>query len=392
MPRDFYVKPADVAGKYLEARRARKKEEAFDREQPIRERTMEAQAKAAETAAKQGELNYQDAKTQRYAQMGYGILDAADTGQGFDAKRGLAAAAHTEKFLRESGDIEGADNLRRLMAQGGEAMLGTLGQFVSGAQAAGALSMPGQELRPQQKFTSPEWVPDPEDPTREIRSTFDQTTGKTIVDPTVSRPRKKELTEAEKQSLAAAEARGREIGTAEGQAAAAEIVGSDAFREAQADEAKKVKEEAAAIAQDRNKKNEARWQVEDIDKAIAMIDANPGLTTGMLGGQILANIGGTPAHDLNVLLGGITADLSLDEMQKMRAASPTGSTGLGQVTEAEHKIMRDRIAAVEQSTSPPILKRSLERLRRTYIDLIHDGEMPEDPVSTERNFEEEYGL
>jgi hypothetical protein len=63
--------------------------------------------------------------------MGYGILEAADTGEGFDPKRGLAAAAQIKQFLIDSGDTEGAENLDRLMRAGPDAMFGAMNTLVS---------------------------------------------------------------------------------------------------------------------------------------------------------------------------------------------------------------------------------------------------------------------
>jgi hypothetical protein len=54
MPQDFTVQPANIGGSFLRGRSRVK-----------RLRQQEAQTQAAETGAKQAEINYQDAKTQR---------------------------------------------------------------------------------------------------------------------------------------------------------------------------------------------------------------------------------------------------------------------------------------------------------------------------------------
>ena len=109
---------------------------------------------------------------------------------------------------------------------------------------------------------------------------------------------------------------------------------------------------------------------EDINRAINAVQNNPGLTTGALGG-LMSNVPGTKAGDVAGLVNTIKANSSFDKMQQMRAASPTGSTGLGAVTQAEHKLLQDAIGELQQSRSSTQFLANLDRVRRMRLEMIH---------------------
>lgn len=112
--------------------------------------------------------------------------------------------------------------------------------------------------------------------------------------------------------------------------------------------------------------------IEDIDRALEKIAANPELTTGPIG-AITEGVSGLPAHDVNKLITTVKANAGFDRLQAMRDASPTGGA-LGQVSERELDFLNSAIGNLEQSQSMPQLVENLQRVRRIYTEIVHGPE------------------
>lgn len=108
---------------------------------------------------------------------------------------------------------------------------------------------------------------------------------------------------------------------------------------------------------------------EDITRAKNIIDSSDLPTTGYAG-NILSNIGGTGAHDLQQVLQGIKANIGFDRLQVMRDNSPTGGA-LGQVAVQELEALQATYGSVLQSQSTEQLKYNLDRLNNVYLDVVH---------------------
>tara|TARA_R110000764_G_scaffold203512_1_gene288729 strand:- start:1183 stop:2484 length:1302 start_codon:yes stop_codon:yes gene_type:complete len=107
--------------------------------------------------------------------------------------------------------------------------------------------------------------------------------------------------------------------------------------------------------------------MEDVDRAVERIKDSPWFSTGFLGGQVFANIGGTHANDIRLLLSGIKANLSF---RRLRAIKESGAT-LGQVSEVEINLLMDSYGSVEQSQSPEQLIYNLKRVKEMYNVALH---------------------
>jgi len=107
---------------------------------------------------------------------------------------------------------------------------------------------------------------------------------------------------------------------------------------------------------------------EDIDQAIKIIQANPKSTTGLYGS--LASKFGGQAGDLAGMLQTAKARVSFDELQKMRAASPTGGA-LGNVSDKDMAALQAVQGSLEQSRTPEQLLYNLERVQRMRHEIIH---------------------
>jgi len=107
---------------------------------------------------------------------------------------------------------------------------------------------------------------------------------------------------------------------------------------------------------------------EDIDQAIKIIQANPKSTTGLYGS--LASKFGGQAGDLAGMLQTAKARVSFDELQKMRAASPTGGA-LGNVSDKDMAALQAVQGSLEQSRTPEQLLYNLDRVQRMRHEIIH---------------------
>ena len=108
---------------------------------------------------------------------------------------------------------------------------------------------------------------------------------------------------------------------------------------------------------------------EDIDRALALIDKNPH-AVGWWGNQ-LKGLSGSSPHSLAALLQTIRANVGAAEINALRAGSGNGSTGLGAITEGEHRIMQALLGNLEQSLSQKEIVYNLKRLRKAYVGLIN---------------------
>lgn len=113
---------------------------------------------------------------------------------------------------------------------------------------------------------------------------------------------------------------------------------------------------------------------EDIDRALNQIEKYPGMTTGAFS-SVLKKIpivgGSTQAGEVESLLSTIKASSSLEKLNQMRANSPTGASGLGAVTQGEHKLLQDAIGSLDQSQDAKSVLYNLDRIKRIRHEIIH---------------------
>lgn len=112
--------------------------------------------------------------------------------------------------------------------------------------------------------------------------------------------------------------------------------------------------------------------LEDVDRAVAAIEENPTLTTGLIG-EWTKGIAGTPAKKVENLLQTVRANAAFDRLQQMRDASPTGGA-LGGVAIEELNLLKNAIGSLEQSNDSEDLVYNLRRVQKIYEDIIHGPE------------------
>ncbi|TPL87125.1 hypothetical protein [Mesorhizobium sp. B2-3-12] len=126
--------------------------------------------------------------------------------------------------------------------------------------------------------------------------------------------------------------------------------------------------QVAAKSQTRNAS--ADIVVDDIDRALANIDASPMLNTGV-GAAVTGAVPGTPAFNTSALIDTVKANAGFDKLQAMREASPTGGA-LGAVSDAENHMLQAAIGNLNTSQNTEQLQYNLKRVSNIYRDII-DG-------------------
>lgn len=131
-----------------------------------------------------------------------------------------------------------------------------------------------------------------------------------------------------------------------------------------------------ADTREKQEKQVANVVVQDIDRAVSLIDRSPFTTTGTVG-PLMARIGGTDANNVRALVDTVKANAGFAELQKMRNNSPTGGA-LGNVSEREIAYLQATIGNMEQSQTAEQFKDNLQRVKNAYLDIIHgEGKGPD---------------
>jgi hypothetical protein len=138
-----------------------------------------------------------------------------------------------------------------------------------------------------------------------------------------------------------------------------------------------VKLQTQQQAQEPGAKASAQHVLRAIDDARTIATTSTLPTTGIIGGA-LKNVY-QPGKDLDATLNTIKAGVSLDKLSAMRAASPSGASGLGAVTEGEHRLLQASIAALDQSQGTPQFLRNLQHVEDTYNWVVNRTSPNEPP-------------
>ena len=142
------------------------------------------------------------------------------------------------------------------------------------------------------------------------------------------------------------------------------IPGSPTDLKQQAAAQKQTSTDSAEQARSEAQATSGTLVLEEIDRAISLIEENPILTTGV-GAQISRGIAGTPAANLEQLIAPVQANIGFDRLGRMRDESPTGGA-LGQVAVKELEFLQAVRGSLSQQQSAPQLLENLKRLSKEY--------------------------
>jgi hypothetical protein len=171
----------------------------------------------------------------------------------------------------------------------------------------------------------------------------------------------------------------------EGEAAqilwATETLANPAATAAQKDAARRIleKKEPRDIRSDRVKtekyadtylgrvKEQNQFTIPDIQSAIDQIDEGGVFVAGNIA-RIIRGVPiiGQAATDLEKTMESIQAKVGFDKMLQLKETSPTGSTGLGAVSNAEQRLLQAVKGSLDKDQSPKNLRKNLVRLKDFY--------------------------
>lgn len=150
------------------------------------------------------------------------------------------------------------------------------------------------------------------------------------------------------------------------------------------EEADASKQEQAREAQRRFALQNAKTQMTSLGNALSMIpEPGSGVSwdTGFTG-SVLSIFPGTDARNLQAELDTIGSGSMLQTMQALKAASPTGATGMGALSDSEGKLLRESLGSLDTWQSPEQLRRNLLNIKAVYTDmLVSWGYTPEQVAS-----------
>ena len=132
-----------------------------------------------------------------------------------------------------------------------------------------------------------------------------------------------------------------------------------------------AKAEAASQQKVRQRSISADIVVQDIDRALEIVETAAIPVTGAFGiGVLAAQVPGTPGADVRNLVMTIRANAGFDQLQRLRENSPTGGA-LGPVSDMENRLLQATIGSLEQSQTKEQFVRNLKRVRTIYAQIVH---------------------
>lgn len=119
--------------------------------------------------------------------------------------------------------------------------------------------------------------------------------------------------------------------------------------------------------------------LDNINQAIALSNAGAGGTfeglpyvNPVMRTLSLGTVGSDTA-ELSTLIDSIKAGVAIDEIENLKALSPTGSTGFGNLTEGERQAISSTIVTLDPSLPESALRDRLKKLQQTLIKLRGGG-------------------
>jgi hypothetical protein len=152
----------------------------------------------------------------------------------------------------------------------------------------------------------------------------------------------------------------------------------EAEQKAEEEKQKTIKIDKANVERYRNKFDDAVISIREINSAIDTINKNPNTAVGSfsntiksLPGFMTGMLGGNPALQVRGNFETIFAKNAFDAIQELKDASPTGSAGLGGLTEGE----RQALAMTQGAMNPDFMEREdiiprLEALREARMKVL----------------------
>jgi len=92
------------------------------------------------------------------------------------------------------------------------------------------------------------------------------------------------------------------------------------------------------------------------------------LSTGILG-KALENVPQTPAYELSKILDVIKSNVALQQIMQLKAASPTGATGFGALSDRELNVLQSTLGTLDIGLSRSRLEKTLNEIERVLRNI-----------------------
>lgn len=118
--------------------------------------------------------------------------------------------------------------------------------------------------------------------------------------------------------------------------------------------------------------------VQDSNRAIDLIESGDFVIPPYgISGMLSSAVPGTKSHELKRLIDSMEASVSIENLNAMRRASPTGGA-LGNVSEKQLAVLGRAFGELNQSQSRDMLTDNLKRVHNIFLDIAHGvGEGPQ---------------
>lgn len=116
------------------------------------------------------------------------------------------------------------------------------------------------------------------------------------------------------------------------------------------------------------KKRAGGTVIQDINRAINIVQKNPELTTGF--GGLIDFVPETDAKEVEGYIQSALSNVGLDTLQEMRENSPTGGA-LGQVPIQQQKRLEQVLGSLDKTQSADVVLDNLRRVNNIYMDIIY---------------------
>lgn len=126
--------------------------------------------------------------------------------------------------------------------------------------------------------------------------------------------------------------------------------------------------EEKAAGQFKQKEQKTAIVTEDVDRILKIIETSDVPVTGF--GSLLNFVPQTKAKDVASMLDTVKAITGFDQLNQMRANSPTGGA-LGQVSELENKLLQSALGSLDQAQSKEQFVFNLNRVKEAYLNAVH---------------------
>lgn len=145
-------------------------------------------------------------------------------------------------------------------------------------------------------------------------------------------------------------------------------------------EAAEAEKKEKALAQQRKLAIQTgNTQISAISDALSLLDGGWGYANTGIPGWLQSKVPWTPAANLESKLDTIGSGVMIHTLGQLKAASPTGASGFGNLTEKEGQAIRDAQGSLSTWQSPEELRESLKNINTLYLSMLTEwGYKPEE--------------